>query len=206
MESPSTPEPSRRIIKRYTNRKLYDTRESRYVTLNQIAEMIRAGEDVQIIDNNSKEDLTSVTLAQVIYEQEKAASQRVPSALRDLIHSGGERLMASIRSGSVGRLILRDGQEPEEIPEGAETAPQAPDARTGIAGLVEASRETFEDWQKKLDERVRNTLVGWKPFIQMQGEVRRLSQRIEELESKLIGAARRTRSEGGKDSDGGASE
>src|SRR5689334_21368664 len=78
---------ARRTIKRYANRKLYDTRESRYVTLNQIAEMIRSGEDVQIIDNNSKEDLTSVTLAQIIYEQEKAASQRVPSALRELIHS-----------------------------------------------------------------------------------------------------------------------
>lgn len=206
MESPSGPEPSRRIIKRYANRKLYDTRESRYVTLNQIAEMIRAGEDVQIIDNNSKEDLTSVTLAQIIYEREKAATQRVASPLRDLIHSGGERLMASIRSGSVGRLILRDGQHPEGVPDGVDGAPPQPDSRTGIAGLVEASRETFEDWQKKLDERVRSTLVGWKPFIQMQGEVKRLSQRIEELESKLVGAARRARSEGGKEPESGSSE
>ena len=60
-----------RVIKRYANRKLYDTQHSCYVTLEQIAQMIRDGEDVRIIDNNSKEDLTSVTLAQIIFEEEK---------------------------------------------------------------------------------------------------------------------------------------
>ena len=62
---------SRRVIKRYSNRKLYDTKDSRYVTLLQIAEMVRGGEEVQIIDNNTKEDLTEVTLAQIIYEEKK---------------------------------------------------------------------------------------------------------------------------------------
>ena len=62
-----------RVIKRYANRKLYDTRDSRYVTLPQIAELVRGGEDVQIIDNRTKENLTSVTLAQIIYESEKSA-------------------------------------------------------------------------------------------------------------------------------------
>ena len=60
-----------RVIKRYANRKLYDTQHSRYVTLEQISDMIREGDDVQIIDNKTKEDLTSVTLAQIIFEEEK---------------------------------------------------------------------------------------------------------------------------------------
>ena len=47
----------RRVIKRYSNRKLYDTRDSRYVTLQQIGEMVRAGEEVQIIDNKTKEEV-----------------------------------------------------------------------------------------------------------------------------------------------------
>src|SRR6185436_20624066 len=59
----------RRIIKRYSNRKLYDTRDSRYVTLLQIAGMVRAGEDVQIIDNATKEDKIEVTLAFIIFEE-----------------------------------------------------------------------------------------------------------------------------------------
>src|SRR6185503_13572006 len=53
----------RRIIKRYSNRKLYDTRDSRYVTLLQIAGMVRSGEEVKVVDNSSRQDLTNATLA-----------------------------------------------------------------------------------------------------------------------------------------------
>src|SRR5512145_1243452 len=82
-----------RVIKRYANRKLYDTQRSRYVTLDQISEMIREGEDVRIVDNNSKEDLTSVTLAQIIFEGEKKQRSFLPlQAMRSIIASGGERI------------------------------------------------------------------------------------------------------------------
>jgi hypothetical protein len=64
-----------KVIKRYTNRKLYDTVESRYVTLDEIAEMIKGGQEVKVVDNRSKEDLTSVTLAQIIFEEEKKTSK-----------------------------------------------------------------------------------------------------------------------------------
>src|SRR5688572_5281809 len=80
-----------RIIKRYANRKLYDTQHSRYVTLDQISEMIRAGDDVKIVDNKSKEDLTSVTLAQIIFEEEKRQRSFLPlTAMRNIIQNGGE--------------------------------------------------------------------------------------------------------------------
>lgn len=88
-DSPGSP---RKVIKRYSNRKLYDTATSKYVTLDDIAQMVKAGEDVRIIDNESKDDLTSVTLTQIIYEEEKAA-RRVPlGMLRGIIQSGGETL------------------------------------------------------------------------------------------------------------------
>ena len=60
-----------KIIKRYQNRKLYDTVDSCYVTLEDIRDMIKMGEDVRVIDNATKEDLTSVTFAQIIFEEEK---------------------------------------------------------------------------------------------------------------------------------------
>src|SRR6185436_11661007 len=82
-----TPMPETRVVKRYANRKLYDTQRSRYVTLEQIADMIRAGEDVKIVDNNSKEDLTAITLAQIIFEEEKKSSFLPLSALRNIIQS-----------------------------------------------------------------------------------------------------------------------
>src|SRR5687768_11943757 len=80
-----------RIIKRYANRKLYDTQHSRYVTLDQISEMIRHGDEVKIVDNKSKEDLTSVTLAQIIFEEEKKQRSFLPlTAMRNIIQNGGE--------------------------------------------------------------------------------------------------------------------
>ncbi len=93
-----------RVIKRYANRKLYDTRDSRYVTLQQIGEFVRDGQDVKIIDNTSKEDLTSATLAQIVYEAEKnnpeTAKAGTMGALRDLIQNGGEKLITRHRTRS----------------------------------------------------------------------------------------------------------
>jgi polyhydroxyalkanoate synthesis repressor PhaR len=60
-----------RLIKRYENRKLYDTFDRKYVSLEDIANLIRNGEDVQIIDKNSDEDITTQTLTQVIAEEGK---------------------------------------------------------------------------------------------------------------------------------------
>jgi len=75
-----------RVVKRYSNRKLYDTQESRYVTLLQIAQMVRSGENVQVIDNNTKNDLTDITLAQIIYEEQKLHNRSLPvTTLRNLV-------------------------------------------------------------------------------------------------------------------------
>ena len=102
--------PDTRIIKRYANRKLYDTEHSRYVTLDQISEMIRNGDDVKIVDNKTKEDLTTVTLAQIIFEEEKKQRSFLPlGAMRNIIQSGGEwfaeaqRRVQSILPGKRGK-------------------------------------------------------------------------------------------------------
>ena|SRR5438874_2691981 len=77
------------IIKRYSNRKLYDTQESRYVTLEEIEEMIRAGREISVVDAASGEDLTSVTLTQIILENERTHRGNLPSAfLHQLIKHG----------------------------------------------------------------------------------------------------------------------
>jgi polyhydroxyalkanoate synthesis repressor PhaR len=77
------------VIKRYSNRKLYDTQESRYVTLEEIEEMIRAGKEIAVVDAASGEDLTSVTLAQIILENERNHRATLPTAfLHQLIKHG----------------------------------------------------------------------------------------------------------------------
>lgn len=184
-DSPSTAaDRQKRIVKRYSNRKLYDTKDSRYVTLLQIAEMLRSGEEVQIIDNNSKEDLTEVTLAQIIYEEKKANSRAVPlQTLKDLIHTRTEKVLSDLREGPIGRLIPggKEKEKPEPIPEPTPSKPT----------LVEQARGTLEDWQQKIDERIRAMLPSSSPWQQLEAEIKRLNARIDELEKKLKSASKR---------------
>ena len=60
-----------RIIKRYQNRKLYVTHQSCYVTLEEIAQIIREGHEIQVIDNKTKNDITYTTQIQLLFDQER---------------------------------------------------------------------------------------------------------------------------------------
>lgn len=64
-----------RIIKRYQNRKLYDTHQSCYVTLEEIAQIIREGHEIQVIDNKTKNDITYTTQIQLPFDQEKKSTK-----------------------------------------------------------------------------------------------------------------------------------
>lgn len=87
------------VIKRYPNRKLYDTEAKQYITLEEIAGLIRRGGEVRVVDNATGEDLTALTLTQVILELEKKQSGFLPrSILTGLIQAGGDRLNALQRS------------------------------------------------------------------------------------------------------------
>jgi polyhydroxyalkanoate synthesis repressor PhaR len=180
-----------RVIKRYANRKLYDTQRSRYVTLDQIADMIRAGEDVKIVDNNSKEDLTAITLAQIIFEEEKKKSFMPLAALRNIIQSSGESIQQfATQTGERMRAVFRrDGQEGEAPPPVEGGDPPATDAEThghnAIRDLVERSQTMFEEWQKKVDERIRAAVDSVNPMAALEKEVKALRERLADLEKKL---------------------
>jgi polyhydroxyalkanoate synthesis repressor PhaR len=103
-----------RLIKRYPNRKLYDTVEKQYVTLNDIACLIREGYEVQVLDYVSGEDLTAITLTQIIFEQEKRQAGFLPRAvLRGLVEAGGQRLSTLRRALAMPLGLLQ--QVDEEI-------------------------------------------------------------------------------------------
>ena len=191
-----------RVIKRYANRKLYDTQRSRYVTLEQIADMIRSGEDVKIVDNNSKEDLTSITLAQIIFEEEKKQKSFLPlQAMRNIIQSGGERIEELVsqaqkkvtgvfrRSDKDGAAVTaaQGGNAEAESPANEEDNHKEEGARMfrELKDWIEHSQRTIDEWQKRVDERVRNVVEGISPFSSLQKEVGALGSRIAELEKKL---------------------
>ncbi len=190
-EAPESEQP-KRIIKRYSNRKLYDTKDSRYVTLAQIGDLVRTGEEVQIIDNATKEDKTEATLALIISEEVKTRPKAVPiSALRELVHSRGEKLLSSLREGPIGRLF----PSPEEEAKAADDAPapSAPPAdepakageqsKNRLQELVDTSRQTIEEWQAAIDERVKAAMPA--VFTAHQDDVKKLTQRIEALEAQV---------------------
>jgi polyhydroxyalkanoate synthesis repressor PhaR len=207
---------AKRVIKRYSNRKLYDTRDSRYVTLQQIGELVRAGEDVQIIDNATKEDKTEVTLALILSDNLRAEPRSVPlAALRDLLQERGTRLLSQLREGPIGRLL--PGGEPKDAPKDsareqapraeAAPAPAAPAAsaaaasaaappderpsRTRFSEIVESSRHTLEEWQHGFEERFRGLDEKLRAAMPGTSAVRDLEREVARLRERVAELERR---------------
>ncbi len=80
------------VVKKYSNRRLYDTSDSRYITLDELAQKIRAGSDAQVVDAKTGEDLTQATLAQIILESRRAARLLPVPLLTQLIRMGDDAL------------------------------------------------------------------------------------------------------------------
>ena len=105
------------VIKRYSNRKLYDTQESRYVTLEELEELIRAGREISVVDVSTGEDLTSVTLAQIILENERNHRATLPTAFLHQLIKHGEAwqdfVQKSLRSSLEG--IMTSQREADRV-------------------------------------------------------------------------------------------
>ncbi|HZF08005.1 MAG TPA: polyhydroxyalkanoate synthesis regulator DNA-binding domain-containing protein [Thermoanaerobaculia bacterium] len=93
-----------RLIKRYESRKLYDTEESRYVSLEEIAAWVRAGQEVKVVDNATGTDVTSQTLTQIILDEGRKGTGFLPSELlhelvrigEKAVHSGKEQIQQGV--------------------------------------------------------------------------------------------------------------
>jgi polyhydroxyalkanoate synthesis repressor PhaR len=177
--NPSAPPPDADadavLIKRYANRKLYNTETSRYITLKGIAELIEAGEAVRVIDNESGEDITSVTLSQILVDTERS-SRRVPgTVLTDLIQRSGDALYSALKRGvgpasegldelqrNVRKLLSREGAMRREW-----IAFTAPDLDRVVQRALERVLRALE--------------------LPTRGDLEALEQRLDRL-SELLGA------------------
>ncbi|MBI2344068.1 MAG: polyhydroxyalkanoate synthesis regulator DNA-binding domain-containing protein [Deltaproteobacteria bacterium] len=168
-----------RTIKRYQNRKLYDTVDSCYVTLEDIAELVKQGEDVHVVDNATKEDLTSVTLSQIIFEEEKRQKNVLPLAtLTNIIRSGGETLR-----GFAHKAFESGVRELEHVRD------EVSEAVDGLVRKGKISHEARDDLlsiiRKFVDTKVRPTVKNVSNIPTVQSDIRQLQQRIEDLERRL---------------------
>jgi polyhydroxyalkanoate synthesis repressor PhaR len=183
-----------KVIKRYTNRKLYDTVESRYVTLDEIAQMIKAGAEVKIIDNRTKEDLTSVTLAQIIFEEEKKRSQMPLGVLREIIRHGGEAV-AGFYQEKAGTLAGKVVERVSELKSKTESIREDLQEKVrGVTGIFRKGEEPVKDamaageravdeLRGKVDTAVKQALDALGPAA--KAEIDRLQKRVHELEQKI---------------------
>jgi len=181
-----------KVFKRYTNRKLYDTVESRYVTLDEIALMIKGGAEVKIVDNRTKEDLTSVTLAQIIFEEEKKRSQMPLGVLREIIRHGGEAVAGfyAEKAGTIAGKLGELRSKTESIREDIEQRVK------GVAGIFRPGegaspvKEVMAAGERAVDELRGRVDTAVKSVVESLGapaaaEIDRLQKRIQELEKKI---------------------
>jgi polyhydroxyalkanoate synthesis repressor PhaR len=87
----------RHLIKKYANRKLYDTQTSRYITLEGIAELVRDGNEIHVVDRDTGQDLTQIILSQIVLSAEKRGPARLVDAGADVIHDRGQALLDYVR-------------------------------------------------------------------------------------------------------------
>jgi polyhydroxyalkanoate synthesis repressor PhaR len=92
-----TTTPERHLIKKYANRKLYDTRTSRYITLDGIAELVREGHEIKVVDRANGTDLTQMTLSQVVLSHEKRGPGRLVDSGGEAIQERGQALLDYVR-------------------------------------------------------------------------------------------------------------
>lgn len=151
-----------RLVKRYGSRKLYDTASSRYVALDELAAAIRSGEQVQVLDNKSGEDVTASVLTQILSEEgRRGAGPLSTHFLHDLIRIG-ERI--SERAARAGGTVAAAGAEAVE------------------AGLEKARKSAGEIVQSagELVGRLRPGAVA-----ELRDEVDRLRARLDVLERSV---------------------
>lgn len=178
-----------RVIKRYSNRKLYDTDKSSYVTLEEIAEMVRQGDDIAIIDNKSGEDLTRVTLAQILFEEEKRDRRGIPLNTLRMIIQSPQDLISRLRT-PVQDFREKTQLEVERIRERAHA--QQEELITPVRGLVQRN---VDGLQALVDESVNSVFSSLHipQIARLESDVTELRERVAWLEEQLARVVQDTR-------------
>ncbi len=183
------PRPS--IIKRYPNRKLYDTEARQYITLEGVAALIRQGRELKVVDHASGEDLTAVTLTQIILEQEKKQGGFLPQAvLAGLIRAGGETLTLLRRTLAWPLDLTRQVDEEIErrlqalVGLGELAAEEGERLRARLVGLSPCRPEPFWPDEQALQQALdRYGVAGRKEFQKVLEQLDILAARLDEIAS-----------------------
>lgn len=195
------------LIKRYANRKLYNTKSSRYITLKGIAKLLEDGEEVQVIDNETGEDITQVALSHILVDNQPASEDPSDTLLSQILSRGGDALYGALKksvddaSGGFGEfqdLFRRIVQQPDPGCRGRSGFPWDHQAAGGSRSSQRESterrtRDSDSISAPELDCVIRSTLVEVldsfnlprrRDIDRLATNLERVAEALEKLESK----------------------
>lgn len=181
------------IIKKYANRRLYDTSASAYVTLEHLSELTRQGKEFTVQDAKTGEDLTRAVLAQIIFEQENKKEGVLPvSFLRQLIQFYGDNFQTMLPA-YLELSMKTFGQQQEKWREYMQTALGSEDRAKAFEDQVRKNMAMFEDTMKffapfvPVSPKADETSAGAKPSTPPTGvdAIRALQQQMIDMQKQL---------------------
>ena len=168
-----------RVIKRYANRKLYDMSESCYITHEEIAQLVRNGEELRIVDNKTKADLTSATLTQILLDEERRVKRTLPiDTLKEFFAKRVKAPVANLREEAEKRMrevFSGIRKEPPAPPPPPAPEPIASDAAKPADGIRHAVEERWAEFQ------------GYLAQFDFPRRIAELEKRVAALEDELSG-------------------
>ncbi len=192
-----------RIIKRYVNRRLYDVQEKHTVTLQDVAELVKQGQDVMVIDNKTKEDITLPTLFQILSNEAKDWKDTMPSAkvASQFFLKGGGVVVEAVKKALVTSIGAVDVTR-EKIEELVDDLIQKGHLdKKERAQTIRDLRERVEERSKEaklwVEEQVKATVNKLRPAREeevddLRQQVKILQKTIAHMEKKLNATQRKT--------------
>lgn len=169
------------LIKRYANRKLYDTKNSKYVTISNIIELIQDNEEVKVIENNTQEDITNVVMAQVLLKLEQKEKLKKGNSskkgIKALIQNSGDSLSSYINKT---RSTIKN--EITNIVKKGET--EINDLIKQFQLYYDSSTSIIENIPKRIDDKVKESINALFPFHRIK-EIEDLTKKVDFLEKKV---------------------
>jgi polyhydroxyalkanoate synthesis repressor PhaR len=155
-----------KTIKKYPNRKLYDTETSRYITLEEIAQYVKEGGEVKVIDAKTMEDITSVTMAQVLLGQEKRGRGGVPFQKLVMFLQSGQEFLQKTLASQVSTIRDEAQKRVQKI-------------------IASPTSEEIKEVVRSVDERLGVVVAGIKSIPGILSEIQKLRKELAELKARV---------------------
>ncbi len=188
------------LVKKYANRKLYDTQEKRYITMNELAGLIKDGEEIQIVDNETGSDLTAQVVSQLLAREKNDKDRAVPtSVLMQMLRKGRGTLFGYGRKyvSLWQSALLMSRDEIEKLIHNLVTEKEISESegrnlKKEMVGFTSSLRKWLMD---NIDQRVNEVLsmmnlASKEQVSALTKQVETLSEKVQRLEEKIRQAPR----------------